>query len=83
VLLVRKVDTKQEYAMKILLKSFIIEKQEVEHTKVGAHGHPVPAAALRVRVRGRVRKAAFVALACTAQRRPCSYHIAAHVAGGA
>jgi len=34
VLLVRKVDTKEQYAMKILLKSFIIAKQEVEHTKV-------------------------------------------------
>jgi hypothetical protein len=34
VLLVRKCDTKKQFAMKILLKSFIIEKQEVEHTKV-------------------------------------------------
>ena len=34
VLLVRKYDTKQQFAMKILLKSFIIEKQEVEHTRV-------------------------------------------------
>ena len=34
VLLVRKCDTKEQFAMKILLKSFIIEKQEVEHTKV-------------------------------------------------
>ena len=34
VLLVRKYDTKEQFAMKILLKSFIIEKKEVEHTRV-------------------------------------------------